>query len=350
MTKRYNKGEWSEFYAFLEILSTGKLYAADENMNKIATVYYTILSAVKNDIEYNRIDTGGIITFEHEGKVTNISIEDFKNMSHQLFQVIKSSNATFSVPEIEPFIEKLHLTTIKERSDSKGDIKLKIHDNFTGFEPTLSFSIKSYVGSNPTLLNASRGTILRYKLTGNLSDSEINDINNIEGKGKVIKRIEEIRSKGLNLIYKDIPATIFKENLQMIDYRLPEIISEIFLESYFVRGKRISEVVQSYLEKNPHENDRIIKYKVREFLVAIALGMVPLTEWSGLDEANGGYIVVKDTAEVLCYHVYERNRLKEYLYTHTKFDTPSTGRTNAGQLLTDANGEIVFNLTMQIRF
>src|SRR5699024_10114957 len=153
------------------------------------------------------------------------------------------------------------------------------------------------------------------------------------------------------LNYKNINATIFKENLQMIDYRLPIIISEIFLESYFVRGKKIPDVVDSYLNKNPDENPRIIKYKIKEFLVAIALGMVPLTEWSGLDEANGGYIVVKDDSEVLCYHIYERNKLKQYLYNNTKFDTPSTGRTNAGLLLkNERDNSIEFNLTMQIRF
>lgn len=350
MARKYNKGEWSEFYAFLDILSSGKLYAADENMNKIATVYYTVLSAIKNGNEYNRNNALGSIAFEHENELISISIKDFESMSRQLFQVIKSSNGTFSVPVVEPFIEKLHLTTIKERSNSKGDITLKIHDDFTGFEPTLSFSIKSYVGSNPTLLNASNGTILKYKLSGDLTNSEIKDINSIEGNGKVKERISTIRAKGIDLIYKDIPSGIFKENLQMIDFRLPEIISEIFLESYFVKGKRIPEVVQSYLKRNPKENPRIIEYKIKELLVAIALGMVPLTKWSGLDEANGGYIVVKDTSEVLCYHIYERNKLKEYLYNHTKFDTPSTGRTNAGQLIISEDGKVEFNLTMQIRF
>ena len=80
--------------------------------------------------------------------------------------------------------------------------------------------------------------------------------------------------------------------------------------------------------------------------------MVPQTKWSGLDEANGGYIVVKDNAEVLCYHIYDRNKLKQYLYTHTKFDTPSTSRYskyNAG-LVTKENDSSYFTLVMQIRF
>lgn len=350
MTIKYNKGEWAEFYAFLKILGSGKLYAADENMNKVPDVYYTILAAIKNDIRYERINTSGVIIFEFEGEVIRIPSTKFIDKSEQLFQTIETSKATFAVPKVASFIEKLHLKSIKESSVSKGDITLKIHDNYTGFQPTLSFSIKSYVGSNPSLLNASNGTVLKYKLVGELDASEVDQINTIEGRGKVINRINAIREKGLNLVYKDIPASIFKENLQMIDYRLPEIISALFLESYFVRGKRIPDVVQAYLKKHPDENPRIIEYKVKEFLVAIALGMVPLTEWSGLDEANGGYIVVKDTVEVLCYHIYERNKLKKYLYNNTRFDTPSTSRTNAAQLVIEDNGDIEFNLTMQIRF
>ena len=45
MTERMsgNKGEWSELYAFLRLLSIGKIYAADENVQKIKDVYYPIL-------------------------------------------------------------------------------------------------------------------------------------------------------------------------------------------------------------------------------------------------------------------------------------------------------------------
>ena len=351
MSRKYNKGEWAEFYAFSKILESGRLYAADEDMQKIPEIYYTILSAIKNDIEYHRNNDKDSVTFKINNQIISIPISEFEIVNNKLFPTIKSSSSTFTIPELNSFIDKLSLDSIKENNQSKGDISLKIHDDYTGYEPTLSFSIKSYVGSNPTLLNASNGTVITYETSGNLTEANIAEINSIEGRGKIINRINRIKELGSKLNYKNINATIFKENLQMIDYRLPIIISEIFLESYFVRGKKIPDVVDSYLNKNPDENPRIIKYKIKEFLVAIALGMVPLTEWSGLDEANGGYIVVKDDSEVLCYHIYERNKLKQYLYNNTKFDTPSTGRTNAGLLLkNERDNSIEFNLTMQIRF
>ena len=35
-----NKGEWSELYAFIKLLRDGKVYAADENVEKIDNIYY----------------------------------------------------------------------------------------------------------------------------------------------------------------------------------------------------------------------------------------------------------------------------------------------------------------------
>ena len=38
-----NKGEWSELYAFMKLLSQGRVYAANEKVEKIDEVYYPIL-------------------------------------------------------------------------------------------------------------------------------------------------------------------------------------------------------------------------------------------------------------------------------------------------------------------
>jgi len=43
-----NKGEWSELYALLKLLSLGKLYAADENINKVESVYFPIIQILRN--------------------------------------------------------------------------------------------------------------------------------------------------------------------------------------------------------------------------------------------------------------------------------------------------------------
>lgn len=41
--KKFNKGEWSELYVFFSILADGKIYAADENLNRIEQTFYSVL-------------------------------------------------------------------------------------------------------------------------------------------------------------------------------------------------------------------------------------------------------------------------------------------------------------------
>ena len=40
-----NKGEWSEVYALFKLLSEGKLYAGDKDLNKIPNLIYPIIRA-----------------------------------------------------------------------------------------------------------------------------------------------------------------------------------------------------------------------------------------------------------------------------------------------------------------
>lgn len=44
-----NKGEWSEIYVFLRLLVTGKLFAADADLNKISGTFYNILNILRNE-------------------------------------------------------------------------------------------------------------------------------------------------------------------------------------------------------------------------------------------------------------------------------------------------------------
>ncbi|MEL5938181.1 HpaII family restriction endonuclease [Tetragenococcus halophilus] len=351
MPYKYNKGEWSELYAFLNVLASGELYAADEALEKDDTTKYKVLSAFQKDIEYIRDSDNQQVFFEYNSKQYCISLEEFERYSKKLFTGIKDGNgSTFPIEDLDNFIDQLKIFSLKSSSRNKGDLLIKIDDIFSARERELNFSIKSYIGSHPTLLNASDGTILEFSLSRPIPDQEIVRINNINTRSKIKERIQGLKDIEVELQYKNIESNIFKKNLQMIDSKLPELISELYLESYFVRGKRISEVVDSFLTNNPDKDREIVVYKVKQFLIAIALGMVPLTPWSGLDEANGGYIVVKDNAEVLCYHIYDRNRLSNYLYNHTAFDTPSTGRTKVGLIKKETDDSQKFQLTMQIRF
>ncbi len=252
-----------------------------------------------------------------------IPYEEFEFFSQIVLESIKSGKGTFEIPEIEPLLQKIKITKIKASNDSKKDIIFKIHDDFTGAEPIIGFSIKSYIGNKPTLLNASGATKVQYKLSRPLSTYEVEFLHNINTRIKIKDRVEYIKDKGVLLDFDSMINETFNRNLQMVDYRMPEILGNLFLESYFVEGKSISDVVDKYCDEFS-EDKEIIIHKVKDLLVAVALGMEPNTKWTGLEDANGGYIVVKDDGEVLCYHIYDRNKLRNYLFRNTKFDSPSS--------------------------
>lgn len=351
MIHKYNKGEWSELYAFLYVLAKGEIFGADEELNRDSGVKYDILSAFQKSNKYERDVLSSNVNFEIDNVLYSIPFLEFKFEADELFKEIKSgSGQTFAIPKVEAFIDKLKITSLKASNRLKGDLTFKTHDIYTNTQPTLNFSIKSYVGSKPSLLNSSTATQFNFRLSNNISDVDMIRINNIDTRAKIVDRINEIKWMGVTLDYVSVSSKIFEKNLQMIDYRMPELLGRLYLESYYVRGKKIPEVLSSFLNSNPSEDGELIEYKLRQLLIACALGLVPNTPWSGIDEATGGYLVVKDDGDILCYHIYDRNKLSNYLYNHTSFDTPSTGRHTVGKIYRDESGNQWLSLNIQIRF
>lgn len=71
--------------------------------------------------------------------------------------------------------------------------------------------------------------------------------------------------------------------------------------------------------------------------------------WNGKYDATGGYIIVREDGEVLCYHIYNRNDFQEYLLKNTKFEKPDSKRYEYGSVY--KSGEHTFiKLNLQIRF
>ena len=68
-------------------------------------------------------------------------------------------------------------------------------------------------------------------------------------------------------------------------------------------------------------------HKFKQLLIAFALGMTPSEQWKGRYDANGGYIVVREDGEVVCYHFYERNELEDYLFEKHGYRHSFSGQT-----------------------
>lgn len=356
-----NKGEWSELYAFIKLLRDGKVYAADENVEKIDNIYFPIIKLIREE-------QTGVTTDYHPGTkirifkngelIDEINGADLDDPVETLYQkIFEGGNAgAFEIKEAELLMDSLHLTKVKAASADKKDMTLQIHDINTGFEPIVGFSVKSDIGNPPTLLNAGKNTRFVYEIIG-ITDTDMEAINAIDKtvvKEYMVERMNRLFKQNASVKYCGMKSEVFEDNLIMIDSRLPELYGSMILNHFKHIADKVYDcgLLCEMLEKDNSLNFRkkgIYKYKFKKLLCAAALGMTPGTEWDGLDNASGGYIIIKKDGDIVCYHLYNRNFFEEYLYRNTQFDRPSATRHDYGYIYKE-NGKYFIDLNVQIRF
>ena len=165
-------------------------------------------------------------------------------------------------------------------------------------------------------------------------------------------KFDYLHSLGGDIEFVKVDNETFDFNLKMVSSEMPEIFTAMLKEYYETSTNRISELTEIIAESsivNTLDNKVYLTHKVKSLLTNIALGMVPNTLWTGDFDATGGYIIVKDDGDVVCYHIYNHNAFKNYLFANTRFDTPSKSKHGFGTVYED-NGQQYLKLNVQIRF
>lgn len=353
-----NKGEWSEIYTLLKILADRELYAGDSELKRIEGLFYPIVKILREESNgtYEYSYESDLVIVKGNDEEFRIPIQIFQDQAVNLLRKIKEINpTTFSIAEIETFINTFNCVSLKAKSSVKSDIRIVIHDFRTGAKPELGFSIKSQLGGASTLLNAGKATNFIYRIEGSyLSEHQIEEVNSINSKSKIKDRITRIQSFSGSLRFKSTETLVFSSNLTLVDSFLPNILAEIIYLYYTSNFSRTVDLIKEVSRINPlnynlQNYHPYYLYKVKRFLTDVALGMLPSKVWTGELDATGGYLVVKEDGEVLCYHIYNRNEFEDYLINNTKLDTPGSKKHGFGVVYTE-NGEQFFKLNLQIRF
>ena len=353
-----NKGEWSEIYTLFKLLGDKQLFLGNKEIEKLEGIVYPILRVLRTenngDFEYSIQDE--IILISGGEEVLKIEISEFKQKAKFLLEKIKENKKrTFSVPEIEEFMQSINCISLKASSTAKTDITIVVHDQRTNQQPTLGFSIKSQLGSPSTLLNAGKTTNFIFKISNiKLTQSQIEDINSISSRSKIMDRINSVLDSNGQFDFVKTEKQVFSNNLILIDSKLPDILSQIVYEFYSSKKSSILDLVENTNSKNPLNFDvsnehKFYEYKIKRFLTDIALGMMPSKVWTGQYDATGGYLIVKENGDILCYHIYNRNEFENYLFNNTKLDTASSNRHDFGSIY-EEDGKLYFKLNLQIRF
>lgn len=381
-----NAGEWAEFYVLLNILSIGKLYAADGNLNKLEDRYFPVISIEMQKASNCKENPVTIvylvdsmkkrITISSEGKSKQVDMATFKTQADDFFKIIstRKGKGTFSVPEISEILRELNYPVTKKSSSHKADIHIVIHDIMTGFENEVGFSIKSKHSSPATLINASGQTLFQYRIThpsNKLNQQKVIDaLNpikiNKDGVSEKIGpkgRVKNLINSGYDLEFNRIRSIAFSENIQLIDSSLDVFLADCLYVFMKHKISSLSEIVEKVSKRNPCKyttttNDRLLcfyEYKMKRLVVDAALGMQPKTPWTGRYDASGGYIVVKEEGDVVCYHLYNWNALQDYLYKNLRFETPTSTGSGSKKSFNYAlhykeNGIDYMDICLQLRF
>ncbi|MCU0323486.1 MAG: HpaII family restriction endonuclease [Chitinophagaceae bacterium] len=358
MKKTKNKGEWTELLVFIKLLVEQRIFLSDENLNPTINFFNIEKVTTQNlDLEFFIINKSEIeVRNKKNEEIRYVNIDKIlnKEILSELVDKIKSGTSTFELPDFDIIQDTLGFSVIKGgNSNQKADIQLDITDNLITKENE-GFGIKSYLGSNPTLLNASGNTNFIFEVS-NLDKSKIDEINAIDTKTKLRDRIEAIEAFGGTLKYLCPEKETMNYNLKMVDSLMPQIIGRILLAFYKNRISSISKIVDFIHEEGvlmseiSYEDKQYLEHKIKKFLVDNLLGFFAGSKWDGTYEANGT-IVMKSTGDFVAFHIVELESLKSYLYQKIKLDTPSTTRHRFGKLILEKDNKLYFKLNLQLRF
>ena len=353
-----NKGEWSEIYALLKILSDKQLSVGDGDLNKIESILLPVIKILRKESngthEYSY--ESDLVIVRSSGEEFRIPISTFQEKAASLLSKLKGkTDGTFSIPEIETFMSSFNSISIKTKSSIKSDIRIVVHDQRTGATPELGFSIKSKVGKPSTLLNSGKTTNFIYEIENVvLSVEQIQEINSIDTRSKIRDRVAKIIDYNGTLKFIKTENIVFGNNLTLIDSALTQILAEIVYLFFKSNCSKTAELVEEISKINPlgfnlETNHPFYSYKMKRLLTDVALGMVPSKVWTGKFDTTGGYLIVKEDGDVLCYHIYNRNEFEDYLLNNTKLETPSSSRHDFGSVYQIGTKQY-FKLNIQIRF
>lgn len=411
MSDGENKGERSESYVVLKLAADGKLAEGDRELRPRGNNYYRLLKIILRALGKSGAarKCRREIVFPHAGKTetatggTNEKIfirngeqtlsestnSEFRKIAEELLKEIRSKKDTGALAE---FLRSKNLEGFvgKATCGHKSDLQLEILDSGTGTPRELGFSIKSYLGAAPTLVNASAATRLEFRLcrnkeTGSASTPDMAELaekfNAMRDELAGAKRkynwcalLGFLREHDVRLEFSKCVEPIYEANLMTVDSAFPRVLATLVRNHFEFRKSSFADALEKlvaddplglrerFTEKFSDENaagkrnaktemPRIIYAgMMKRFLRHCVLGMNAGTLWLGKSEVSGGIIAVREDGNLVSFFAYNFDELDEFLFSNAKFETPSSTRHKFGKIVPadDGNG-FVIRLIVQVR-
>lgn len=204
------------------------------------------------------------------------------------------------------------------------------------------------------LLEGAASTNFTYEVI-TPSDFDPTSINSLRDHSECQILLDKLKEHGCQIRFYDIENVIFKQNLTLIETNLPRILGEALYCFYSGQsGSDMLSLLRMIKAKDPlnlgaKTKHPIYEHKLRTMLTDMALGMTSGTVWNGRYTAVGGFIIVKEDGDIICYHVYDKDEFQDFLMHHSKFDIPDSGRHEFGKVFKDCDRYFI-KLNLQIRY
>ena len=371
--KKLNKGEWAEFYVMMKLLGEGRLYTANKLLQKNYQSYLDVLKIIRQEcetqvLEYIIDEANGVVIVKPQGYDTILAtmpVSDFNDYAKMLFDGIKDIKGS-SVPAPDAvcdFAKVIYVSkpkapavkALKKQFGGKNDIFIEVRDGQTAIVSIMGFSIKSKFGQNPTLFNAGSSSQYLYKLTG-CNDAMMDEFNAItENDGRGWSKCKTyLADHGITMEFARTQNPIYNDNLFLVRESMAKIMAWCVKDRLIDSPGHfeVMETVERMIAANPLgvPGARIYYEKeIKDFLMAGFTGMTAGKEWDGKEQVNGGYIVVMDDGDVICYHSSDRESFRDYLYRNTHFEYVSADKYVWSRII-KIDGEYYLPLNLSVRF
>ena len=337
------KRELGELYTFFRLLADGKVFGgtpkAQKDDRKCWPIeqhdgtrrYYIEEEDVR--IVSGVVEKDGTFIASAEKEVLSFPRADFGDAAEIILHLLRNEpGEEVEVSEgLEAFLDAVNIYDLESKTEDRTDFSVAF---WSVDAPLTGFTVRCRLSRMNPLLN------------------KVNALP--ESPTEVAERMMMIERLGGVLKYSDVADRVFRCNLLMIDLHFPRMLAEMVRTMHLDGITRVSELTERIKEMNPLKiKDELInkhcfyEFKMKQFLLALALGMRPAKIYNGTDSAVEGLLLTNGEGEVLCYHKSERQTFADFLYQNSRFEKGSVDKDKYG-FLERENGVYYFKINVKI--
>ncbi|MBO5382453.1 MAG: HpaII family restriction endonuclease [Bacteroides sp.] len=369
------KRELGELYTFFRLLADGNVSLGTPSV-ELSDVTWPVamIQRMEHDgarryyieptdvrIVYGEVDKHtGKFSPKSDIKEVCFPREEFADASAFVWTLMKEGRPAsdgsdgIEVPdELEAFLDEVRIYDLEAKTEDRTDFSVAF---WQADSPLTGFNVRCRLSPMNPLLDGGRTANLKFEQTGvKFAVPTVNKVNALpESPTEVTERMLLIERLGGVLKYADVADKVFRSNLLMIDLHFPRMLAEMVRALHLEGISRVSELTEYIKQLNPLKiKDELIhkhhyyEHKMKQFLLALALGMRPAKIYNGTDSAVEGILFVDTKGQVLCYHNNNRQVLADFLYQNTRFEKGNVDKDKYG-FLERENGVYYFKLNVKI--